>query len=257
MRIDTLNYLPNFILNNPDVNELLVSEQIELDRFFELVEIMRLQTNINTASIYLSRYERIFGLEVNTSLSDEERISRILAKMNTHTNSTVEAIKTVVSSFTKSETDIDEIYNEYRFKVNINRDNLQLINLEDIKSAISIIKPAHLLFSIVVCWKWSIALRVESVVYKVAYDVCGNVGGDYDYTGETPDLSYLGLIDDIVINTSSDEILKAYPYSFTGKYPNISTLGNGHYEKNVINTQVENYTAPYSYVRENDDYCGE
>lgn len=294
MRIDTVNYLPRFLLTNPDVSELLNAEQIELDKFMNYVELMREQPFINSASIYLSRYERMFGLNVNPTLSNKERIGRILAKLNTRTNSTISAIKTVVSSITGCDTDITEYYDQYKFMLDILRDNSQIINLEDVKEAIEIIKPAHLAFGITMCWKFSIGLKVSTLIYKVAHDVCGDGGNEFDYCGETPQLSYLGNIQDVNVEVNANEKAYNYPYQFTGQYPivsnlgslidenieistihetheyeydfssletgivpNISMLGTSFDEGGQIDVEVKNYATPLFYAQEDGDYCGE
>ncbi len=293
MRIDTLYFLPQFLLNNPDVLELLHAEQEELDFFFDYVELMRNQTAISSASIYLDRYERMFGLEVSPALSNSERIGRILAKLNTRTNSTVEAIKTVVSSITGCDTGIKEYYDRYTFMIDVLRDNEQLINIEDIKAAVEIIKPAHLAFSIIMCWKWTIGIKVDTTIYIVSHDVCGNGDGDFDYCGETPSFSYLGRIDDTEIGIKPHENIHAFPYQLTGRYPYVSTLGEkstdivnicaeedmhiyefdhtsteagtlpflstlgvDNDENGQIKVETENYATPLLYAQEN-DYCGE
>lgn len=68
MRIDSVNYLPQFILDIPEMKELLYAEQKGLDEFFDYIESMRNQTSISAASIYLSRYEKMFGLNVSPAL---------------------------------------------------------------------------------------------------------------------------------------------------------------------------------------------
>lgn len=294
MRIDTLNFLPQFLLNNPDMAELLAAEQKELENFFDYIELMRNQPTISTASIYLSRYEKMFGLSISPALSDTERIGRILAKMNTRTNSTVEAIKVVVSSISGCATDIEEYYDQYMFMIDVMRDNSQVINIEDIKAAVEIIKPAHLAFAVMMCFKWSIGLKVSTTIYKVAHDVCGDCGGDFDYCGETPNLSYLGSIELTEIKLQEKEDVYCLPYQFAGQYPMISTLaaldqqtveigtetdtfdyeydltaseaglfphittlGNQTEENGQINVELETFATPLSFTRESGDYCGE
>ena len=65
MRIATLQFLPQFILDNPDIAELLESEHIEIDHVSECIELLRMQTTISTASIYLDRYEQIMAMDVS------------------------------------------------------------------------------------------------------------------------------------------------------------------------------------------------
>lgn len=257
MRIDSLSFLPQFILDNPDVKELLEAEQNELDRFTDYVEMMRNQTSISTASIYLERYEKMFGLNVNNALTDQERIGRILAKLNTRTNSTVQAIKTVVSSITGCSTDIEEYYDQYSFMIDVLRDNDQLINIEDIKDAVEIIKPAHLAFTVMMCWKFTIGIHVESLFYKVGYDICSDSGADYDYAGETPNISYYGSLDQLNVGVQADDIRQVYPYRFAGQYPNISTLGGQNEENGQIIVELENYATPFDFAQKDGDFCGE
>lgn len=294
MRIDTLNFLPQFLLDNPDMAELLSVEQRELNNFFDYIELMRNQPTISTASIYLSRYEKMFGLGVSPALSDSERIGRVLAKLNTRTNSTVEAIKVVVSSITGCNTDIEEYCDQYMFMIDVLRDNSQLISVEDIKTAVEIIKPAHLAFAVMMCWKWSIGIKVSTTIYKVAHDVCGNGGSDLDYCGEAPDLSYLGRIESTKIKLQEKEGRYHFPYQFTGQYPVISTLaaidhqeveimtetdvfdyeydltsfeaglsphiatmGDQTEENGQIEVELETYATPLLFAQESEDYCGE
>lgn len=294
MRIDTLSFLPQFLLKNPDIWEVLQAEQQELDRFLEYIELMRDQCAISSASIYLDRYERMFGLDVSPALSDSERIGKILAKLNTRTNSTVEAIKTVVSSITGCSTDITEYYADYTFDIEVLRSNEQLINIEDIKQAVERIKPAHLAFSVIMCWKWTIGIQVNSTIYVISHDVCGDGGGEYDYCGETPGISYLASVNAASLQVDTQDKAYRFPYQFAGQYPSVSTLGKTdedtlqiaaskeavaydfdmgvtetgtlpflatlgaqNEENGQIEVETENYATPLLFAHENDDYCGE
>ena len=144
MRIDSIYFFPEFMLKNEDFDELLKVCQKELDRFFKYIENLRDQITISDASLYLNRYEKMFGISVNKSLSDEERIKRLLVKLNTRTNATVEAIETVISSLTGCNTKITEVYDQYAFTVEINNDRNKVINFEDVRATVETIKPAHL-----------------------------------------------------------------------------------------------------------------
>lgn len=245
MRIDSLNYLPQFIIDDPDINELLKVEQQELDIFEAYVELIRDQVYISSASLYLTRYEKMFGLETNESLSVQERSARILAKLNTRTNSTVEAIKNVVTSISKSPTEIDENYDEYTFMINIIRDIDEIVSVEDIRNAVEIIKPAHLDYHIQMCYRLIVGLYVKSTIYRVSHDVCGNYGGELDYCGETPELSYLANIESISLETSAESENHVYPYKFAGVYPEISTVGKQEKEYTEVSMNADAHLYDY------------
>lgn len=51
MRIDSISYLPQFIIENPDIKELLEAEQQELDLFENYVELIRDQVYIYIQSV--------------------------------------------------------------------------------------------------------------------------------------------------------------------------------------------------------------
>ena len=54
MRIDSLSYLPQFIIQNPDIRELLEAEQNEIDMLEDYVELIR-RSGIYIFSKHLSR----------------------------------------------------------------------------------------------------------------------------------------------------------------------------------------------------------
>lgn len=225
MRIATLQFLPQFILDNPDIAELLESEQLELDYVSECIELLRMQTTVSTASIYLDRYEQIMAMDVSPSLSDTERIGRILAKLNTRTTATPEAIKTIVRSFTGSDTDIEEHFSDYSFLVFIKRENDQVIRMKDIRDAIDVIKPAHLAYQLSVRFPVGIGIRFRIQTYHIAHDVCGDTGMSGDYAGEYPQLAYIGTLSGSKLQVKSETIQHAYKHRLTGEYPAIATLG--------------------------------
>lgn len=245
MKINSVHYFPQFILNNPDVLELLDAEQNELNRFGDYVELMRDQMFISTSNLYLNRYEKAFGIANDDGLNDQERIGRVLAKLNTRTNSTKDAIKAVVTSITKCDTDIEEHFNDYTFTIDVLRSNEQIINIESIKEAVEIIKPAHLAFQVQMCFLLTIGINVSTLVYHIAHDVCSDAGVDFDYAGETPDISLLGKIDNALITIESND--KAYPilYELTGVFPSLSTIGAINTSEINLNADDDAYSFDY------------
>lgn len=171
MRIDSIYFFPKFMLKNKDFNEVLKVCQKELDRFFKYIERLRDQTTISNSSLYLDRYEKMFGISVNKSLSNEERIKRLLVKLNTRTNATVDAIETVIFSLTGCSTKITEVYDQYAFAVEIKNDRNKVINIEDVRATVETIKPAHLSYLLYLvdhyetCSKVAITTLKSNILY--------------------------------------------------------------------------------------------
>lgn len=225
MRIATLQFLPRFILDNPDIAELLEAEQIEIDYLSECIELLRMQTTVSTSSIYLDRYEQIMAMDISPSLSDTERIGRILAKLNTRTTATPEAIKTIVRSFTGSDTYIEEHFSDYSFLVFIKRENDQVIRMKDIRDAIDVIKPAHLAYQLSVRFPVGIGIRFRIQTYHIAHDVCGDTGMSGDFAGEYPQLAYIGTMSGSDLQITSKANQHTYKHRLTGESPFIATVG--------------------------------
>lgn len=226
MNIASLQFLPQFILSNPDIKELLDAEQSEIDRLSECIELLRMQTTVSTASLYLDRYEQIMAMDISPSLSDTERIGRILAKLNTRTTATPEAIKTIVRSFTGSDTEIEEHFNDYSFLVFIKRENDQVIRMKDIRDAIDVIKPAHLAYQLSVKFPVGVGIRFHMQTYHVAHDVCGNTGMSGDYAGEYPNTAYIGTITSSELDIETDVRQYGYQHKLTGISPYLTTVGS-------------------------------
>lgn len=166
MKIDSVYFFPEFMLKNPDVAEILKVCQKELDRFFNYLEFMRSQTSIITSSIYLERYEKMFGLSTNKSISNEERVNCIITKLNTRTNATVAVIETVISSSTGCQVKIIEEYDQYTFVIEITRNKNKMVDVEGIKKTLETIKPAHLAYLLYLVNYQEICNKVAVVTLK-------------------------------------------------------------------------------------------
>ena len=144
MRIDSVYFFPEFMLKNKDVDEVLKVCQKDIDRFFNYLENLRNQMTISEASLYLERYERMFGIVVNNSLSNDERIKRLLVKFNTRTNATVYTIKKLVETITDCSVKVIEKYDDYEFDIEITRNRETFVNTTEVEKSINIIKPSHM-----------------------------------------------------------------------------------------------------------------
>lgn len=143
------NLLSPLVLNMVQMTDLLQAEQSEFDRFTIEVEQQKNQLYICTCDRELSRYEKMFALPINASLSILERRTKLIAKLNSRASATVKTMIEIVSIVTNEECEIHEHFSEYRFTVKMIFDDSTLYhNFAEVVRQISEIKPAHLDFDI-------------------------------------------------------------------------------------------------------------
>lgn len=143
-----------------DLMELLTPHYEENETMKELQsiigrEVEKIATNkdiainqgfVETATILLSRWEKIFGLEIDVSKSNEFRRERIKAKIRGQGTTTKQMIVDVASSFSNGEVEVIEDFPNYKFKIKFVGVKGIPANLTDLTITINEIKPAHLSF---------------------------------------------------------------------------------------------------------------
>lgn len=107
---------------------------------------------VNTASALLSRYEKIYGLEVDVSKSDEFRRERIRAKIRGTGTVTKQMIQEVAKSYSNGEVEVIEDNENYRFIIKFIGTKGIPANMADLRLTIEEIKPAHLTFEFEFTW---------------------------------------------------------------------------------------------------------
>lgn len=136
--------LPDYYENNETMITLqTILEQATTDLDAQLSATIR-ECFLVTASVMLSRYEKIMGVEVNTSLDDQRRIERIKAKLAGRGTSTVEMIKEIAAIYSNGAVEITEDNANSRFTITFTGTLGVPQNLEALKLTIEEIKPAHL-----------------------------------------------------------------------------------------------------------------
>lgn len=97
-----------------------------------------------TASALLSRYEQLFGLEVDVSKSDMFRRERIAAKLSGAGTTTKEMIVDVASRYSNGSVEVIEDNANSQFTIKFVGTRGIPGNMSDLKLTIEEIKPAHL-----------------------------------------------------------------------------------------------------------------
>lgn len=142
--MNLIDLLPEYYKSNTTMDELqnILSKQINNLALSQNTIIN--QCFINTATELLSRYERIFGLNVDVSKSNEFRIERIKAKIAGTGTTTKQMIQDVARSYSNGEVEVIEDNENYKFTIKFIGTKGIPANMADLTLTIEEIKPAHL-----------------------------------------------------------------------------------------------------------------
>lgn len=142
--MDLMTLLPGYY----DANETMIRLQSILSAETEKLDTGLSQTIsecfISTASAMLSRYERLYGLEVDVSKSDAFRRERIKAKIAGAGTTTKQMIINTARSYSNGEVEVYEDNANSRFTIKFVGTLGIPGNIADLKLTIEEIKPAHL-----------------------------------------------------------------------------------------------------------------
>lgn len=123
-------------------------EDASLEAKAALEDVMA-QFFINTATWGLTLWERQVGIETNSALSLEARRSAVLQKLVARGNTTAEMIRGLAETITGYEARVTN-NDDYSFSLSFwgEKDQLADIDVEELKTIVEQIKPAHLRFII-------------------------------------------------------------------------------------------------------------
>lgn len=117
-----------------------------LDEICTVAEQLRYETNASTSELLLDFWERRYGLVTDSSLTTEQRRSRIIAKKHSKGSCNPSRLAAAVSAALGGvKVEITENVGKNRFHVHI------MENVESIEPAVAVIdrmKPAHLVYNI-------------------------------------------------------------------------------------------------------------
>lgn len=141
--------LPRFVSEMKELADLLNTSQIEIDRIISNIEDMVSQFYVASATYSLDDWEKEFGIEKNSMLTDVQRRAQILAKLNTRTPASIKMLENLVKQTLNADfVQIVEIPTEYRFIVYVQSKYLvENMNIAD--DAIKKARPAHLGYSFI------------------------------------------------------------------------------------------------------------
>lgn len=145
--MELMNLLPDYYRGNQTMEELqtILSADINsmASRFNNTID----QCFVNTATSLLSRYEKIYGIRVDVSKSDEFRRERIRAKIRGVGTVTKQMIEATARSYSNGEVEVIEDPVNYSFTIKFVGTKGLPPNMADLTLTIEEIKPAHLTYT--------------------------------------------------------------------------------------------------------------
>lgn len=136
--------LPKRVRRMKPMDDLLQAEQTELTQTQRVIAALESQLTITASTFLLPRHERLFALSANISENLEERRAKVLARLNTRSPTTVQAVQELAKIMTGFDIGVVEHYSLYTFELifqNIDR----FIDYPALDDALEVMKPAHLL----------------------------------------------------------------------------------------------------------------
>lgn len=145
--MELVTLLPPYYEGNNSMEELQSILSIDINTLAnELNETIN-QCFINTTTSLLSRYEKIYGLSVDVSKSNEFRREKIRAKVRGAGTVTKQMIVDVAKSYSNGEVEVIEDPVNYSFIIKFVGILGMPANMADLTLTIEEIKPAHLSFT--------------------------------------------------------------------------------------------------------------
>ncbi|QEK13588.1 DUF2313 domain-containing protein [Crassaminicella thermophila] len=139
-----MKYLPGYYKTSQVIANITDVENSEIQQFKTSLDNTLNQFFVDLADTSLDRWEKELGIPVNSSKPDEYRRSVIKSKLRGQGTITVNLIKNVSESYSNGEVEVIEDNPNYSFTIKFVGTRGIPPNLDDLKSAIEEIKPAHL-----------------------------------------------------------------------------------------------------------------
>ena len=154
--MDLMELLPDYYKDNTEMEKLQKILSEDVDNAVNGLDAAIEECFVNTASYMLSRYEKMHGLRVDESLSDESRREKIKAKMVGTGTFTKAMLINTLKAFDGGQSMILEEFNNYKFIIKFNDYNRvpSLESIVEIHKITDELKPTHLNYEHTFTYNW-------------------------------------------------------------------------------------------------------
>lgn len=164
-----MTLLPSYYQGNVTMEELQAILSTKINTLADNLNEMIDQSFVSTATELLSRYEQIYGLEVDVSKSNEFRRERIIAKIKGVGTVTKQMLVEVARSYSNGEVEVVEDNANYSFTIRFVGSRGIPANMTDLTMTIQEIKPAHLSFTFEYIYNTHAELKIFTHAHLMSY----------------------------------------------------------------------------------------
>ncbi|WP_019908297.1 putative phage tail protein [Paenibacillus sp. HW567] len=156
---DLMEYLPEYYQGVLEMEQLQESDAVECGRLAYSIEDSALQTNVESATWGLARWENVLALTTDSTKSYATRREMIKAKLRGSGTTTAEMIRRTASAFSGGDVRVVEVPGEYSFEIRFVGSLGIPANMAGLIQIIEEIKPAHLDYKFVYSYTWWDSLK--------------------------------------------------------------------------------------------------
>lgn len=167
--MELMTLLPPTYYGNKTMEELQGILSIDINSLASGIDETIDQCFINTATSILSRYETIYGLQVDVNKSDEFRRERIRAKVRGTGTVTKQMIIDTARSYSNGKVEVIEDPANYSFVIKFVGTLGIPANMADLTLTIDEIKPAHLSYTFEYIYNTNIVVRAFTHTQLISY----------------------------------------------------------------------------------------
>lgn len=239
-----LEYLPDYL---KEFKEYIVLGEAT-DGDIKLVQDSIIQVNknrfIEDADLStITRWERLFNIQ-NTNMTLELRQQQVIAYLNMRVPITEKRLKIIIENIAQCVCEINVKHSEFRFEIVIINAN-RFINFPMIFTQVHKLKPANMLFDVIVETQVELGIKVSSELFRYRY----NFSGKHN-VGTLPSIAFIGCNRDTKVDLDTEAKGYIFKYDKAGKLPYVNTEGVLK-ELNVdLDTEGKGYIFKYDLTGE-------
>lgn len=157
--MDLMELLPEYYKGNKTMQELQSILSTGVNNLALKLDETIDQCFVNTATSLLSRYEDVYGIQVDVNKSNEFRRERIRAKIRGIGTVTKQMIVDTAASYSNCEVEVIEDPANYKFVIKFVGVKGIPANMGDLTVTIEEIKPAHLSYTFEYVYRTNLELN--------------------------------------------------------------------------------------------------